>query len=340
MRSAGSGKRDAPEDERGTERGAERKSGPLTLTPSPILLPGEPMIPVSDEQIPMGDEWGYQLKWDGVRLLARIGQGSAELYSRRLLPKNSAYPELAGLLASSVGESCLLDGEAFVFDQARQRPVFRRVLERERLRNPAAIARAGASEPVRFAVFDVLHSQGRDWRERPYRERHRELLRLLPVKQERLFVTDLFTDGAGLWSWVEAQGWEGIVSKRLDSTYKEGKKHRDWLKKKTSIREEVDIVGITYNEGRLASLIMALEGSYFGRVSLGLDEQQKLRLGTLPVRKPQTPADAGPFLQLPADLKRVSLAWLEQPFCCRVTGLEVTDAGLLRHSKLLSLPFS
>lgn len=308
-----------------------------TNTASPILLPGEPMIPVSEDIIPTGEDWGYQLKWDGVRLLARIRPGSAELFSRRLLPKNSAYPELAALL-STLKEPCLLDGEAFVFDQGRQRPVFRRVLERERLRNPAVIAKAGAAEPVRYAVFDVLYSRGQDWRGRPYRERHEELLRLLPVKQERLFVTDLFTDGAGLWSWVEAQGWEGIVSKRLDSVYKEGKKHRDWLKKKTSIQEDVDIVGFTYNEGRLASLIMAFEGSYFGRVSLGLDEQQKRRLSALPVRVPPPSGLPGPFPVLPPDLKRISLAWLLQPFRCRVTGLEVTDAGLLRHSKLVTLP--
>ncbi|RAU92258.1 DNA ligase [Paenibacillus sp. YN15] len=312
-------------------------SGGGVGTISPILLPGEPMIPVMEEEIPEGEEWGYQLKWDGVRLLARIRPGSAELFSRKLLPKNSAYPELAKLL-SAMDEPCLLDGEAFVFDQKRQRPVFRRVLERERLRNPAAVARAEAAEPVRFAVFDVLYSQGRDWRERPFRERHQELLRLLPVKQERLFVTDLFTDGAALWNWVEAQGWEGMVSKRLDSVYKEGKKHRDWLKKKNFIQEDVDIVGFTYNEGRLASLIMMLEGSYFGRVSLGLDEEQKRRLAALPAYVPSPSGQPGPFPVLPADLKRISLAWLEQPFRCRVTGLEITDAGLLRHSKLVSLP--
>lgn len=301
-----------------------------------MILPGTPMIPVAHDEIPMGDDWGYQLKWDGVRLLARIAGGQAELFSRRLLPKNSAYPELAAELSRIKGP-CLIDGEAFVFDHVRQRPVFRRVLERERLRNPAAIARAGAAEPVRLALFDVLYADGTDWRERPYRERHEELLRLFPVKQERVFVTDLFDDGEALWNWVTERGWEGIVAKRLSSAYREGKKHRDWLKKKTALLEVVDIVGYTFNEGRLASLIMSLEGLYFGRVSLGLNEDHKRRLMQRSLRANQKGYPL-PFAALPADLKGLAIGWLNEPFSCTVTGLEVTDAGLLRHSKLVKLP--
>jgi bifunctional non-homologous end joining protein LigD len=299
-------------------------------------LPDIPMAPVTSDQLPKGDDWGYQLKWDGVRLLARITGGQVELFSRKLLQKNSAYPELVEALSCIKGP-CLIDGEAFVFDQARQRPVFRKVLERERLRNPSAIARAGSEEPVRLALFDVLYSNGTDWRGRPYAERHNELLRLFPEKRERLFATDLFSDGEALWRWVEERGWEGIVAKRLSSPYRDGKKHKDWLKMKTALLEEVDIVGFTYNEGRLASLIMSWNGLYFGRVSLGLTEDLKRKLGGMQVLEGRR-GFSGPFPALPPDLKGIAVAWLEQAFRCTVTGLEVTDAGLLRHSKLVTLP--
>lgn len=296
-------------------------------------LPREPMIPVSDETIPEGADWGYQLKWDGVRMLARVENGRAELFSRRLLPKSAAYPEIAEALGSIKG-SFLLDGEVIVFDRTKQRPVFQHVLQRERFRSVEAIRQAGSRQPAQFIIFDVLHAEGRDLRSLPYAERHRELLRLFPEKTERYFVTDLFPDGKALWAWVEQNNWEGIVSKRLSGPYKEGKKHRDWLKKKTALLLDVTIVGYTFNEGRLASLVMALDGLYFGRVSLGLNEELKRRLLRRTFRTGQ---GAMPFRTLPADLQGLALAWLAEPFTCRVTGHEVTDAGLLRHSRLVSL---
>lgn len=310
-----------------------------------LSLPGEPMAPVTNEQIPEGNDWGYQIKWDGVRLLVRIVDGQVELFSRKGLLKNSAYPELAKLFSSMSG-SFLLDGEAFVFDNAKGRPLFRKVLQRERLRQPGAIQRAAAAEPVRFALFDVLASEGKNWRDRPYVERHHELQRLFPEKQERLFVTDLFADGKALWNWVSTNGWEGMVSKRLSSSYREGKKHRDWLKKKTALVEEVDIVALTYNSGRVASLVMAMDGQYFGRVSLGLNEDLKGKLAALDqFSNKQGPASlTAPLVSsgfsnpIHPDLKGLDIRWLAAPFRCTVTGLEVTDAGLLRHSKLVRMP--
>jgi bifunctional non-homologous end joining protein LigD len=293
------------------------------------------MAPISQDEIPAGPDWGYQLKWDGVRILARIDRGKVELFSRKLLLKNQAYPELVHILSELEGP-LLLDGEVIVFDAAKGRPVFQKVLQRERLRTSSNILQAGAKEPVQLVLFDVLHAMGRDMRELPYRERHELLLKLFPEKKERYFVTDLFPDSGALWSWVEERGWEGIISKRLSSPYREGKKHKDWFKKKTKLLLDVDIIGYTFNEGRLASLIMASDGLYFGRVSLGLNEESKRKLmlrGML-----DDSAASRPFGALPADLKGIRLVWLTEPFRCTVTGLEITDAGLLRHPKLVLLP--
>ncbi len=300
-----------------------------------MVLPTDPMKPIAVDEVPEGPDWGYQLKWDGVRMLARIDRGQVELFSRRLLPKNSAYPELVRVLSELEGPF-LLDGEVVVFDTAKGRPVFQKVLQRERLRTSATIQQAGTADPVQFVLFDVLHAGGKDWRNRPYRERHEELLRLFPEKRERLFVTDLFPDHRALWGWVEERGWEGIVAKRLSGPYREGKKHKDWFKKKTALVLDVEILGYTFNEGRLASLVMASDGYYFGRVSLGLTEASKRRLMERELKE-DGPGNR-PFATLPSDLKGVKLGWLAQPFRCRVTGLEVTDAGLLRHPKLVELP--
>lgn len=294
--------------------------------------PFDPMSPILREQLPEGTDWGYQLKWDGVRLIAHIDAGRVELYSRKMLSKNSVYPELAASL-SAVGGRCVLDGEAIVFDPVKQRPVFQKVLQRERMRSPGTISQAGSRQPVQYVLFDLLQDGAEDLSGLPYQERHQRLLNKFPDKNGLFFVTDLYEDGESLWKWVEEHQWEGVVCKRLTSPYREGKKHGDWYKKKTALQLEVMIVGVTIREGRLASLVMVMDGVYLGKVSLGLNEQMKRQLLDFALADS---ARQSPFASLPSDLRRDRLIWLQTPFAIVVTGLEITDAGLLRHPKIVT----
>jgi len=296
-----------------------------------MKLPGAPMQPISEDQIPEGTEWGYQLKWDGVRLLAVVNNGDVKLYSRAMLLKNDTYPELAAALAKLKGK-LLLDGEAIVFDPVRKRPVFQLVLQRERLRNRGAVSQSIGRDPAAYVMFDVLHDGTDDLRHLPFAERHERLQGLFPEPGERLMTTELYSDGRSLWQWVEANEWEGIVTKRLSSPYREGKKHRDWFKKKTALLLDVDIVGLTYRSGRVASLVMVRNGTYFGRISLGLTEEMKALL----LAFAESGQGSSPFAQLPSDLKGERVLWLPRPLSCKATGLEITDAGLLRHPKIVS----
>ena len=298
-----------------------------------IELPKELMAPITAAVLPVGPEWGYQLKWDGVRLLSRISGGGIELFSRQLLNKTSLYPEAQSCLEPFKQTDCVLDGEAVMFDLGKQRPDFSLILQRERSRSVTA-GTSGSSYFV-YVLFDLLYWQREDLRSLPYEERHRRLLELFPEKQPQLFVTDLFTDGSSLWSWVEQNGWEGVVAKRLASPYREGKKHQDWFKKKTALLFEVHIIGFIIRSGRVASLIMEKDGLLFGRVSLGLDEKRKAALLRMGQQKQRTEAW---FQPLPADWRKEEILWLERPFSCTVTGLEITSAGLLRHPKIVQLP--
>ncbi|CAM4475816.1 ATP-dependent DNA ligase [Paenibacillus tarimensis] len=298
-------------------------------------LPAEPMAPIREESLPAGSDWCYQLKWDGVRMLARLdGAGGVELYSKQLLAKNSTYPELAAMLKEVSGQlgSCLLDGELVYWDSSR--PVFQKVLQRERMRGPGR--QAGQDQHgLLYVLFDLLHDQGRDLRSLPYEERYRLLQKKWPKRAGMMLVTDMFDNGQALWQWVEKNGWEGVVSKRKSSPYREGKKHRDWLKKKTALLLEVNIVGIKLRDNRVASLIMALDGSFIGSVSLGLNEQMKqLLLSGIQAGGQLQPTEANPLGRLPQELKGENVVWLKQPFVCTVTGLEMTSAGLLRHPQL------
>ena len=184
-----------------------------------------------------------------------------------------------------------------------------------------------------YVLFDLLMDRGMDLRSLSYIERHRKLTAKFPIQDPRLFVTELFHDGEALWRWVEANQWEGVVSKRLSSPYREGKKHQDWYKKKTALLLDVDIVGLKWRNHVIASLIMAYEGAYLGSVSLGLTDALR---GVLASTFQPSTDDACPFPAVPTDLKREKVQWLPLSFRCRVTGLELTSAGQLRHPKLVT----
>lgn len=271
------------------------------------------------------------MKWDGVRALAWVDGGEAELYSRKLLRKNETYPEIVERLRELKG-TYLLDGEIIYFDAELGRPVFQKVLQRERTRTFAARRRSSIEQPVSYVLFDLLYINGEDMRDAPYAERYERLRQAFPPSDDpSLFVTDLFPDGESLWRWVVEHGWEGIVSKRLSAPYRAGKKHQDAFKKRVIQTYDAVCVGVVMREGRVASLALLYNGAYFGRASLGLNERSRSTLAAYAAR---FPAAESPFRSIPADLKRETLVWLSRPFPVSVTGLEVTEAGLLRHPKL------
>ncbi|CAG7653430.1 DNA ligase [Paenibacillus allorhizosphaerae] len=310
---------------------------PITDTGT-LILPNMPMAPISNPQLPAGPDWGFQLKWDGVRMLSRIEHGRIRLYSRHMDDKTALYPEAVELLKRHAAQlpSLLLDGEAVMFDLAKQKPDFSQVLQRERTRSASANIRGAETSHFIYVLFDLLGYNGEDYRTRPFAERHEKLRELFPVKHPQLFVTDLFSDGPSLWQWVEESGWEGVVSKRLSSPYREGKQHKDWYKKKTAQIHEVRFVGLIIREGRVASLIMEKDKVLFGRVSLGLNESSKAALLAYG-KQYERESPLWNKSYLPAELKREKIMWLSVPLTGTVTGLEVTAAGQLRHPKLVNI---
>ncbi|MBN2984159.1 MULTISPECIES: DNA ligase [Cohnella] len=287
----------------------------------------EPMSPILTGRVPEGSEWGHQLKWDGYRLIASVRSGQVKLYSKHMAQITDVYAEVAEALAG-LNVSCVLDGEAVVMDPRTGKPSFQ--LMQQRAGKMANRKDRSGKLPVQYIVFDLLELDGEDWRSRPFAERNEKLARLAERWPPPLFTTELFADGKKLWAWVEANEWEGVVSKRLASPYRIGKKHNDWLKTKTEIRFEAEIVGITRKEGRISSLVMCREGRYVGRVSSGLDGRNKEWLAGLAPAEGNVP----PPIPLPKDLRKIDIVWLREPFKTEVTGREWTDEGMLRHPKI------
>jgi bifunctional non-homologous end joining protein LigD len=290
-------------------------------TMSLLPLPKVPMAPVTSPDIPIGSEWGYQIKWDGVRTLARLdGSGGVELFSKRVEPRNATFPEIVALLSPLRVGPCILDGEIVYFDGTR--PNF----QRSRL----GVQKRSGKDGLLFVMFDMLNDNGEDLRSLSFRDRYSRLAAKFPEKTPRLFVTDLFDDGQSLWEWLNEREWEGLISKRLDSPYSEGKGHKDWFKKRKEVRIVADVVGVKLKDGLVSSLVLQYDNKYIGHVS-GLDNASKKLLLQF---MQDHPGDC-PFPSLSQGMKKSDVVWLGVHFPCRVTALEFTDSGLLRQPKLL-----
>jgi bifunctional non-homologous end joining protein LigD len=308
------------------------------------MKPFVPMSPIRVDEVPLGEEWRYQLKWDGYRVIASVDQGRVKLFSKNMLPANGMFPEFVEAL-SRIGGNLVLDGEAVILDPATLRPSFQKLQQRDKRFRRAAGGREGSggtsvggsqvTDPgqVQYVIFDLLQLNGVNLRPQPLAERDRTLRELANGWRSPLALTDLFEDGGALWSWVIAHGWEGVVSKRLDSPYREGKQHRDWYKTKIVREWDVEIVGLLIREGRVSSLVMRRDGEYFGRNSARLNERIRAELAKLPAGK----SWADYFRTPPEDIGREQFRWLQEPFKATVTGSEVTEAGTLRHPKIVRL---
>jgi bifunctional non-homologous end joining protein LigD len=296
------------------------------------MRPFTPMSPIYAKKIPEGKEWTHQLKWDGYRIIAWVDNGNVELYTKKMLPKNNKFPDLVEALSQLKG-TFLLDGEAVILDPKTKRPSFQMLQQRDKKQDSRTIQRSAGREKVQYIIFDLLQIGEENLRLLNFTERHERLQKAGADWSEPLFLMDLFEDGETLWQWVVNNGWEGVVSKRKSSPYKEGKEHRDWYKRKTILDMEVEIVGILYKEGRLSSLITRKDGVYRGRTSLGLNEKIKSVLRKLPADR--TSKEYFPIL--PDGLRKEKITWLNKPFLAEVTGSEITESGSLRHPKITSL---
>ena len=172
-------------------------------------------VPVTAQELPSGDGWSHEVKWDGYRVLvSRAGDdGGLRVASRTGQDLTARFPQLAGLVAV-VADGTVLDGE--VVSLVAGRPDF------------AALAGGDPAGTVRAVVFDVPVLAGVDVCPEPLELRRQMLGELdLPGCAIR---SEAFADGAALLAATQEQGMEGVVAKRLGSPYRPGVRSPDWRK--------------------------------------------------------------------------------------------------------------
>jgi bifunctional non-homologous end joining protein LigD len=304
---------------------------------SPLPASLTPMLAVAGSP-PRGrlDQWAVEMKWDGVRALAFIEDGTIRLVSRTGKDITRTYPEIgppAGI--PGIGQ-LLLDGEIVAF--ADGRPDFEALQPRMHVSSADAAVRLAATIPVTYLAFDVLQLTGVPLLALPYSSR-RETLKTIMGNDPGFLIPPDFP-GPDLDAVLEASvatGLEGVVAKRLDSVYEPGARTGNWLKVKNLLQQEVVVAGWKPGQGNRAGLIGSLlvgvrsepGGAllYAGHVGTGFSDPVLRMLTRLlsPLRRPQSPFD-GP---VPPEYAGPAV-WVEPRLVIEVTFNRWTRAGRMR----------
>ncbi|MQA75797.1 MAG: DNA ligase [Solirubrobacterales bacterium] len=292
----------------------------------------EPMKATLAELPGDGGEWGYEVKWDGVRAIAYCEPGQVRLQSRTLRDLTPQYPEIGALAGALGGTPAVLDGELVAYDD-EGRPSFQRLQRRMHVGSRAEVRRRMADVPVTYVLFDLLHVDGRTLFESPYEERRAELEALALDGESWQTPTYHRGEGEAMLSASRERGLEGIVAKRLASPYRPGKRGRDWLKVKNLRGQEVVIGGWLPGKGRRSGELGALlvgyhEGGelrYAGKVGTGFDARD---LKLLRERLEPLATNSSPFT---GRQPQRDSNFVEPELVAEVEFAEWTNAGTLRH---------
>ena len=268
-----------------------------------------PMMATLAPDVPDGDDWAYEVKWDGVRAILYTGGGRARLTSRNLRDVTSRYLELRELGRTLGTREVVLDGEIVTFDESGK-PSFGQLQRRMHVASESTVRRLMKTIPIVYMIFDLLYLDGRSLMRLPYEERRRMLDELELSGPHWRVPSYHVGQGRALLEASREQGLEGVIAKRLDSIYEPGRRSRAWLKVKNRPRQEVVIGGWLPGEkgrsGRIGSLavgyydITADEAArkdrpqhlvYAGNVGTGFTEETLERLAELlePLRRDESP---------------------------------------------------
>lgn len=270
------------------------------------------------------DKYSFEIKWDGTRALAFIESDRYWLVNRRQVAMTDRYPEFAFLQKLPAGT--VLDGEIVVLTNGKAD--FQRLMAREQARYPLKIRMLSRSMPATYIVFDLLYDAYQPIMAVPFHLRREKLRTLMRrIQSPRLLLSEAVVgDGKEFYQGVCAQGMEGVIAKRLGSSYLPGKRSDAWIKIKKGASEICAVIGFLPAGAKdFRSLILAapFNGKLqcVGKVGTGFTDKMRAHINRLLRSKLRTTP------VIPCKIRGV---WVEPGLCCKVSFLERTDKGEFR----------
>ncbi len=335
---------------RRASRPSRSSSGALSDLPAPMLATRGA---AADLRRLDPEEWAFEMKWDGMRVIAVVTAAAGRAGSGRAVPEGTApggaavllrsrsgadvtanYPELQALAEAVNAEAAVLDGEVVALGPGGV-PSFARLQERIGLSDDREVARARRSAPVVLFLFDLLELEGRDCRGLSYGQRRELLAELLEGHAGAAVALPSAVEGDAEHAIGTSRrlGLEGIVAKRWESRYRSGIRSEDWLKFPLVETAEVIVIGWRESEADpsgLASLLLADRGDgelrYAGRVGTGFSaaDRRDIRRRLSRLRR------SSPAAEVPAEVRR-DAHWTDPELVAEVSFNGRTAEGRLRH---------
>ena len=284
-----------------------------------------PMLATLAVDVPTGDGWLFEVKWDGFRAIATIRGGEVDLRSRNDKSFVARFPTVVRALARSLRTpDCVLDGEVVAVG-SDGRATF------------SAMQQGKEGTTYLYVAFDLLELDGKPLIGRPLTERRERLAGIIAASQRGVQLSESFGNGRALYKAAQKQRFEGIMAKRADSRYEPGKRSRSWLKVKMQGRQELVVAGYTKGQGRrsngFGSLVLGVNESgvlrWAGNVGTGFDDAEIARLlkRLKPLRRSGSAFAAVP--KMPR-VRKDDVVWVEPKLVAEVRFAEWTHDGRLR----------
>jgi bifunctional non-homologous end joining protein LigD len=301
---------------------ARKTPMPKNLSPMLATLVGQPFDDAG---------WSYEIKWDGYRALAYLKKGTVELRSRNNKSFEKYYPIYDELKNWTI--DALVDGEIVVLNEKGQSNF-------GDLQN----WRSEADGTLVYYLFDLLWLEGRDLTGLPLSERRTLLRSVVPAEGIIRYSDSFETSGKEFFAKAQKLGLEGIMAKKTDSLYSPGVRTREWLKIKTTSRQEVVIGGFTRNEESPKLFSALLVGvfekgrlQYTGKIGTGFTEdmQREMMQRFKPLIQKECPFVTEPDVNKPSRFRpnpqEATATWLKPVLVGEVAFREMTEDGVMRH---------
>lgn len=238
----------------------------------------EPMLSENKDKPPTGDDYIFEVKWDGIRAMVAYEEGKIKIHTRNRNDVTKQFPELQEGEKAFRATNALFDVEIVSLDAAGK-PVFKKVINRLMSSGDTNILKLSKTSPCYCYIFDCLYLDGRSLVNEPLTKR-KEWLKDVVRFDTPYRVSEFVEDGASLFEAARSHGLEGIMAKKRDSKYTPGKRTDCWYKVKIRQTCEVFIIGYTKGKGDRSITFGALhiaektgaELHYRGKVGTGFDD--------------------------------------------------------------------
>ena len=275
--------------------------------------------------MPTSNDWIYEIKYDGYRMLAFIENKKIKIISRNGVDFSKKLQKLCKKL-QNLDKNCVLDGEIVFFDD-KGRSDFSKL--QNALKNDK-------DNEICFVVFDLLALSNDDLRNNSLIERKKTLQILLYNLDKQIIYSAHVDDGISAIKFAQQNNLEGIIAKKKDSLYI-GKRTEDWLKFKCYNRQEFVVCGYIKNKynDAIRSLILGYNDEsklcYIGKVGTGFTDSQRHELYSLFASKI---IDKCPF----EDVKfKEKIFWIKQQYVAEIQYAEITKDNVLRQPSFIGL---